>query len=191
MFVWPHPVDKDWGLEIGGKLFGWHHDAPSDIASIIGWLFTVHLRAYDRFDPVGTNEHLTARFSAICEVQGYALLIFLVTLQSLPEMNRGCRQLSNTVLQDAQHVGTINVQIGRAKSIFMGIAKRNLAHYLRCVVEPELGAQWPDRNSGKLVKHAKMAQNMRSIGAYLDPSANLTKRGSLFENLDVMSCLQE
>jgi hypothetical protein len=83
------------------------------------------------------------------------------------------------------------VQIGRAKSIFMGIAKRNLAHYLRCVVEPELGAQWPDRNSGKLVKHAKMAQNMRSIGAYLDPSANLTKRGSLFENLDVMSCLQE
>jgi hypothetical protein len=58
-------------------------------------------------------------------------------------------------------------------------------------VEPELGAQWPDRNSGKLVKHAKMAQNMCSICAYLDSSANLTKRGSLFENLDVMSGLQE
>jgi hypothetical protein len=106
-------------------------------------------------------------------------------------MNRRRRQLSNTVLQDAQHVGTINVEIGRAKSVFMCIAQQNLAHHLRCVVEPELGAQWPDRNSGKLVKHAKMAQNMCGIGADLDARANLAKRGSLLENLDVMPGLQE
>jgi hypothetical protein len=73
----------------------------------------------------------------------------------------------------------------------MVVTEWYLADHLGGVVEPEFGSERPNGNRLQGLQDTKVPQHSGRIGADLDACTNLTKFGGLFEDLYLMTGLQQ